>query len=141
MRLLLQHGADPTLTTTEHQTPLMVASGVGIYGLGDSPGSNEEAFEAVKLLIGLGADVSAVDDHGDTALHGAALRGSNEIVQLLVDQGAMLGVKDSMGWTPLTIADGVHYTFTMKYTPHTAVLLRQLMAEQGLEVPAPVTQR
>jgi ankyrin repeat protein len=137
MRLLLEQGADPTLTTAEHQTPLMVASGVGIFGLGNSPGSNEEAFDAVKLLMDLGADVTAVDDNGETALHGAALRGSNEIVQLLVDKGASLTVKDSMGWMPLTIADGVHYTFTIKSTPHTAVLLRQLMAKQGLEVPSP----
>lgn len=138
MRLLLEHGADPTLTTTERQTPLMVASGVGIFGLGASPGTNEEAFEAVKLLVEFGADVGAVDDHGDTALHGAALRGANEIVQLLVGKGAPLGARNAEGWTPLTIADGVHYTFTIKSAPHTAVLLRQLMAQQGLEVPTAV---
>jgi ankyrin repeat protein len=141
MQLLVDHGADPRLTTTEHQTPLMVASGIGIFGLGASPGSNEEAFAAVKLLVELGADVNAVDDHGDTALHGAALRGANDIAQLLVDRGASLTLEDKRGWTPLTIADGVHYTFTIKSTPHTAVLLRQLMAKQGLEVPPPVTPR
>jgi hypothetical protein len=41
-----------------------------------------------------------------------------------------------MGWTPLTIADGVLYTFTVKRQPHTAVLLRALMTRQGLEVSA-----
>jgi ankyrin repeat protein len=141
MHLLLEHGADPTLTTAEHQTPLMVASGIGIFGFGVNPGSNEEAFEAVKLLVEHGADVTAIDDNGETALHGAALRGANEIVQLLVDKGAALVVKDSMGWTPLTIADGVLYTFTIKSTPHTAVLLRQLMTNQGLDVPAASTPR
>jgi ankyrin repeat protein len=140
MRLLIDHGADPTLTTTEHQTPLMVASGIGIFGLGASPGSNEEASEAARFLVEIGADVTAVDDHGDTALHGAALRGANDIVQLLVDKGASLTVRDAMGWTPLTIADGVLYTFTIKSTPHTAALLRQLMTRQGLEVP-PVVVR
>ena len=50
---------------------------------------------------------------------------------------ASLVVKDAMGWTPLTIADGVLYTFTIKSNPHTAVLLRQLMAKQGLNVPPP----
>jgi ankyrin repeat protein len=141
MRLLLEHGADPTITTIEHQTPLMVATGVGIFGYGVNPGTNDEAFEAAKLLVGLGADVTAVDDNGDTALHGAAMRGANEIVQLLVDRGASLSVKNSMGWTPLTIADGVLYTFTIKSNPHTAVLLRQLMEKQGLDVRGPIASR
>jgi ankyrin repeat protein len=137
MRLLLEHGADLALTTTERQTPLMVASGVGIFGLGASPGTNEEAFEAVKLLLERGADVGAVDDHGDTALHGAALRGANDIVRALVERGASLTARNADGWTPLTVADGVHYTFTIKSAPHTAGLLRQLMADRGLEAPAP----
>jgi hypothetical protein len=141
MRLLLEHGADPTLTTSERQTPLMVASGVGIFGLGNSPGTNAEAFEAVKLLVELGADVKAVDDHGETALHGAALRGANDVVELLVKEGASLTATNSKGWTPLVIADGVHYTFTIKSTPHTAVLLRQLMTRQGLAVPSATPQR
>ena len=139
MRLLLDQGADPALTTSERQTALMVASGVGMFGLGVNPGTNEEAFEAVKLLIALGADVRAVDDNGETALHGAAVRGANEIVQLLVDKGASLTATNSMGWTPLTIADGVLYTFTVKRQPHTAVLLRALMTKQGLDVPAAAT--
>lgn len=138
MRLLLEHGADPRLSTAEHTTPLMVASGVGIFGLGVNPGTNEEAFQAVKLLADLGADVNAVDDNGETALHGAALRGANEVVRLLVERGASLTAKDWMGWTPLAIADGVLYTFTIKSTPHTAVLLRQLMMERGLD-PATAT--
>jgi ankyrin repeat protein len=137
MRLLLEKGADPSIPTTEHQTPLMVAAGVGIFGVGESPGTNEEALEAVKILLELGADVNAVDDGGDTALHGAALRGSNEIVSVLADRGARLDVKDAFGWTPLTMADGVLYTFTVKMAPATASLIRELMAKQGLYVPAP----
>jgi ankyrin repeat protein len=141
MRLLLEHGADATLTTAEHQTALMVASGVGIFGYGVNPGTNEEAFEAAKLLVDLGADVTAIDDNGETALHGAALRGANDIVRLLVEKGASLTAKDWMGWTPLAIADGVLYTFTIKSTPHTAVLLRELMAQQGLDVSAASANR
>lgn len=139
MRLLLEKGADPTIPTTEGQTALMVAAGVGIFGVGESPGTNEEALEAVKVALDLGADVNAVDQAGDTALHGAALRGANAIVRLLVERGARLDVKNSFGWTPLTIADGVLYTFTVKMAPDTAVLLRDLMAKQGLDVPPPST--
>ena len=137
MQLLRAHGADTTILTTERQTPLMVAAGVGIFGVGESPGTNEEAFEAVKLLVEWGADVTAADANGDTALHGAALRGANEIATLLVDRGARLDAANATGWTPLTVADGVLYTFTVKVAPQTAVLLRELMAKQGLPVPAP----
>jgi ankyrin repeat protein len=136
MRVLLEKGADPGIATTERQTPLMVAAGVGIFGVGESPGTNEEALEAVRILLDLGADVNAVDEGGDTALHGAALRGSNEIVSLLVERGAKLDVKNAFEWTPLTIADGVLYTFTVKMAPATASLIRELMAAQGLRVPA-----
>ena len=47
----------------------MVASGVGIFNVGESAGTNEEAFDAVKLAYELGStDVNAVDDNGWTAL-------------------------------------------------------------------------
>ena len=52
-------------------------------------------------------DVNAVNSMGLTALHGAANRGSDEIIRYLVQQGAKLDVKDAEGRTPLTWAEGV----------------------------------
>jgi hypothetical protein len=93
----------------------------------------------------LGGNVNAVNDDGYTALHGAAHRGANAIVQLLVEKGARLDAKLTKngpmrggslawkeGWTPLTIAEGVFYAGTFKRQLETAALLRQLMAARGL---------
>jgi hypothetical protein len=118
MRALLAQGADPLLTTNDNSTPLMVAAGVGIRNVGENPGTNDEALEAVKLTHELGGSVTAVNDKGYTALHGAAHRGANELVKWLVDRGARLDAKLTKagggtegtggwraGWTPQTIAD------------------------------------
>jgi ankyrin repeat protein len=134
MRLLAENGADVRIPTNQNVTPIMAAAGVGLFNMGESAGTNEEAFEAVKLAYELGnSDVTTVDDNGWTALHGAALRGANPIAQFLVDKGADLLVKTKKEeWTPLRIADGVHYTGTVKRADHTAALLRQVMKEKGV---------
>ena len=123
MRLLLANGADPSITTEEGATPLMAAAGVGIWQVGESAGTNEEAFEAVKICFEAGNDVNAVDANGYTALHGAAHRGSNDIVRLLVEKGAKLDVVNKLGWTPWIIADGVFYPNTYNRRLDTAALL------------------
>jgi uncharacterized protein len=129
MRLLLSLGADPALMTNEHITVLEVAAGIGIYRVAESPGTNEEALECVKIALAAGGDVNHVDDIGRTAMHGAALRGSNDIVQLLYDRGARLDVVDKKGWTPLIIAEGVFYPNVFKSEEQTAKLLRKLGAK------------
>jgi ankyrin repeat protein len=130
MRLLLAHGADPKLKTAESVTPFVAAAGVGFWE-GESPGTEAEALEAVKLLLEVGAgNVNEITRDGDTALHGAAVRGANSIVMLLVTRGAKLDAMNKEGWTPLTIADGVFIARTYKRQPATAQLLREL-AEKG----------
>ncbi|MBM3778246.1 MAG: hypothetical protein FJW23_08405 [Acidimicrobiia bacterium] len=147
VRALVALGADPLLTTAEDANALQVAAGVGIFAPGESVGSNDEAFEVVKLAYDLGIrDVNHVDLHGWTALHGAAVRGSNEIVEFLVARGADLQATTRQDpsslsgpvpqvWTPLQIADGVVYANTFKRAEHTADLLRQMLRERGLPVP------
>ncbi len=130
MRLLLSLGADPLLGTNEHITPLEVASGVGVYRVAESPGTNDEAFECVKIAFNAGSnDVNHVDDIGRTAMHGAALRGANNIVQFLYDHDAKLDVVDKKNWTPLVIAEGVFYPDVFKTEDQTAELLRKLGAK------------
>jgi ankyrin repeat protein len=69
-----------------------------------------------------------------TALHAAALRGINIVVQHLVEQGARLDAKTSLGWTPLMIADSVFAANLERIHPETADLIRRLMQERGIAI-------
>jgi ankyrin repeat protein len=130
MRRLLEHGADPALATAEDVTPLMVAAGMG-YVQGQSIGAEADRRDAVALLLELGADVRAVSTSGETAMHGAATGGVNDIVRMLVANGAPLDARAKDGTTPLAIADGTKSAF--RAWPHTAELLRELLAKTEAE--------
>ena len=138
MRVLLEVGADPSLTTNRGTTALMVAAGVGIWAPGENPGTHEEALAAMKLALEVGGgDVNDVDMDGETALHGAVYRGGNiAAIQFLIDKGAKLDVRNAKGWIPLTVADGVEYTpAVLKRYPEAAALLRKTMRDRGLPIP------
>lgn len=109
MRLLVDLGADPTIANAENSTPLMAAAGYGTLAPGEEAGTEEEALEAVELALRLGGDIDAVDDNGETAMHGAAYKSLPKMVQFLADRGAKPEVwnrKNKHGWTPLRIAQG-----------------------------------
>ena len=129
MRLLVDLGADPQLPNEDGTTPLMVAAGVGIWAVGESPGTNDQALEAVQYALELGGEIAAVDDNGDTALHGAVIRGSEPLVRFLRDRGADLEATNEKGWTPFRIAKGVFYSNTGKRWPEMEALLLELGAD------------
>ena len=110
MRVLASAGADPLLGTDRNTTPLMVAAGLGRVPA-ETRVTEKESLQAVQLALELGADVNSTNDVGRTALHGAAHVRSDTIVQLLVDEGAMLNVADERGVTPLMIAEGGGHIF------------------------------
>jgi ankyrin repeat protein len=111
MKALIEGGADSTLTMRDGATPLMVAAGAGSGGNATRRGiavidggvvePEGEVLAAVTAAINLGADVNATNQAGDSALHVAAGRGLNAVVQLLADSRAQLGVKNKRGLTPL----------------------------------------
>jgi ankyrin repeat protein len=108
MRALLEKGADARLATRNGINPLMAAAGLGSKEE-DTTGRHKtepEAIEAIKLCLDAGVDVNATDSRGQTALHGAALKGYDQVVQFLVDHGAKVDVKDKRGFTPLDAALG-----------------------------------
>lgn len=129
MRLLLERGVDPRVATNANVTPLVAAA--GLNRIEDSHISEAQALGVVKFLVEeLGADVNAATKTGDTALHAAATLAYDQMVQYLVDKGANLNAKNEMGWSPLTIADGVYLNATLRVRESTAALLRKLGAPE-----------
>jgi ankyrin repeat protein len=109
MRLLMELGADPLLGNFDNTTPLLAAAGVGTVEPQEEAGEESEALEAVKLLLDLGADINAVDNNGDTAMHGAAFNISPRVVNLLAERGAdprIWNIRNKDGATPLFITEG-----------------------------------
>jgi ankyrin repeat protein len=138
MRVLLESGADPKIKTNDGTSALMAAAGVGVYGPGESPGTHEEALEAVKLAYEAGGgDVNDVNRDGETALLGAVYRGGAvPVIQFLSDKGAKLDVANKKQWTPLLAAEGVVYASSgIRRYPEAAALIRKLMREKGLPIP------
>ena len=104
MRRLAASGADPSLKTDDGTTLLMVAAGLGRYEA-ENLVTESRTLEAVRAALELGADVNAVNDVGNTALHAAAHVKSTAIVQLLADRGAAIDVANERGDTPVLVAD------------------------------------
>ena len=136
MRVLLAHGADPTIGTEEKITPLMAAAGIA-WASNQDRASESQVLEAVRLIVEeQGADVNTVSDLGETAMHAAAYRGASSVVQYLFDKGATLDVVAKDGRTPLIVADGVEYGNSFAAQPQTAALLRKLGARE-MKCPPP----
>jgi ankyrin repeat protein len=153
MKLLLDYGADPTIATANRDTALTVAGGIGWVEGVTYEWSKQANIAAVKLLLDLGLDPNAANKEGRTALMGAAIKGRNEVVQLLVDRGARLDTRDGGSrdtdnsvsvlaghtWQAIDYADGLVRTGVQSAIarPETAALIRTLMTDRGLTVPPP----
>ena len=131
MRLLLDYGADPYVTTFGGTTALMAAAGINWVVDQTFDEGPKALLEAVKLCFELGMDVNDVNSMGLTAVHGAANRGSDDIIQFLVEKGAKLDVKDKEGRTPLAWAEGVFLaTHPGKAKPSSMALIKKLMGNE-----------
>src|SRR5213594_3281256 len=109
MKTLAALGADPLLPNADNSTPLMAAAGLATRSPGEDAGTESEVLEAVQAALDLGADVNAVDDNGETAMHGAAYKNLPKVVRFLAAKGAKIEVwnkPDKYEWTPLSIAVG-----------------------------------
>jgi uncharacterized protein len=137
MRLLLEHGADPKVVTDKNETALLLLAGAG-WPLGQGYiRSDAEIFAALDLLTGeLGMDVNAATTEGVTPLICAVFKGTNDVVQYLVDHGAKLDVKDKKGRTVLAWAAGIAANEGQppRPQPETEKLLRNLIAKQGVQI-------
>ena len=138
MRLLAELGADPLLVNEDNTTPLMVAAGVGTQSPGEDPGTEREVLEAVKVALALGGELDAVDDKGETAMHGAAYKHLPGVVTFLADRGARIEVwnrENARGWTPWRIVAGVQRGANIVSSPETEAAVRAVMARAGAAPP------
>jgi ankyrin repeat protein len=148
VRILLDGGADATLTQKDGTTAAMIS----LLGFGSAAYINrtfleDAALSTITLLVDHGLDVNAFNANGQTALHNAASQGANSVVKYLAAHGAELDMKDKQGRTPLDVALGVTGRGARgggnagagrnRAAVHedTAALLRQLMVAKGLQVP------
>jgi uncharacterized protein len=139
LRLLLELGADPLITNADGCTALMAAAGLGTRSADEEAGTDEEAVEAVDFLLGIGVDINAVSNNGDTAMHGAAFANFPKVVKLLAAKGAKIEVwnqKNKRGWTPLMIAEGHRYG-NFKPSFETIAAIKEVMLANGVTPPPP----
>ena len=136
MQLLIAHGADPNIPTAKAPSrrrssdnddedpsglppvptggdavwPIHAASGVG-YGVARAGNSHRHVpdgwIPAVRYLVEeLGVDVNARDHDGYSAVHFAAARGHNELIEYLVEHGADVMFVSRRGRTTVDMANG-----------------------------------
>jgi ankyrin repeat protein len=152
MKLLLKYGADPKISTDYGDTALTAAAGIGWVEGVTYERSPQANLDAVRMLLELGLDPNAANNDGRTPLMGAALKGRNQVVQLLVDRGAKLETRDKGSrdtdtvvsvlaghtWQAVDYADGLVRPGVQSAIarPDTAVFIRKLMTDRGMPVPA-----
>jgi hypothetical protein len=96
---------------------------------------------AVKLCVELGNDVNSVNSDKETPLHGAAFRGLNEVIKILVDRGADINARDYRGRTAYRMAEGSKQSFQFQAYSETAAFIKSLGANTRLGVPGTVQER
>jgi ankyrin repeat protein len=131
MKMLLEYGADPNLATFAGTTPLMAAAGVNWVVAQTYTESMEALIAAIRICLEHGADVNATNSMGLTALLGAVNKGANDIIRVLVDEGARLDVVDAQGRDAHRWAEGVFLAAVgAELKPHTIALLDELIAAE-----------
>ncbi len=139
MKLLVELGANPRLPNADGSTPLMAAAGLGCYAPDEEAGTEAECLAAVTWLLSLGADVNAVDNKDETAMHGAAYKSLPKMVQYLAAHGAKIETwnrKNKYGRTPLMIAEGFR-PGNFKPSAETLEALHSVMRDAGVTPPPP----
>jgi ankyrin repeat protein len=142
MRFLAKLGADPLLPNADNSTPLMAAAGLGTRSPGEDAGTESEVVEAMQVALDLGNDINAVDNNGETAMHGAAYKNLPKAVEFLAAKGAKIDIwnrKNRFGWTPLLIAEGYRFG-NFKPSLVTVEAFHRVMAAAGQPVAAKGTR-
>jgi ankyrin repeat protein len=135
MKLLLEHGADPFITTYQGTSALMAAAGINWAIYQTYTEGPQQLLDAVKFCHELGMDVNQANSMGLTALHGAANRGSLDIIEFLVEKGAKLDALDKENRSPLDWAKGVFLaTHPAEEKPEAMAMITDLLQTAGLPI-------
>jgi ankyrin repeat protein len=101
---------------------------------GDYPMEGEVAYTLlyyphnIDKLLELG--VGDPRWNGTTPLIGAIMSNQPSIVQYLVDQGADVRTRTTLGWTPLDVAEGVFCCNAKKEFPAAAAIIRKALGQK-----------
>lgn len=131
VKLLLQHGADATLMTSDRQTAIMSTLA--------GRASEKQALDIINVLHDAGCDVNVValinhreDSRGGSALHYAVRKRYKEVMKKLAEWGIDMNAKDQDGLTALDYTQSRGFmAFMALQTPlykDEAALLRELGA-------------
>lgn len=110
MKLLIAAGADPRFARPDGTTILLAVMADGpdrklpTFLPPDRRELEQRTLEAINAAAELGLDVKATNAAGDTALHAAAARGFNRVIEFLVARGASVDATNKKGLTPLAVA-------------------------------------
>ena len=151
MTLLLEHGADPKVTTRSGDSALTAAGGIGWVDGVTYERSTPQNVDAVRMLLDLGLDPNHANNEGRTALMGAALKGRSDVIRLLVERGANLETRDrgsrdthipgapvaGVTFQAIDYAEGLVRVGVQSAVerPEAAALIRQMMQARGLTPP------
>ncbi len=105
MHILLDAGANPKVVTKTNASAIMAATGLN-HGIGESLVTEEQAREAVHLLLSLGLDPKGETTFGENALFGPAYRGWNTLLTEMIDLGVNVNAVSKAGVTPYRAANG-----------------------------------
>ena len=135
MRALIKLGADPKINSTDGSTPLMAATGIGRKMEAASAGTEAEILASAKYLLGLGVNINAVNDTGETAMHGAAYKNLPKVVTYLDQQRADVKIwhqRNKRGSTPYLIAAG-YRPGNFKPSYETMAAFKKALARHGMK--------
>ena len=136
MKVLAAAGADAKIPAADGTTPLMVAAGPGdvvrrrrrrlAAGPGRRSGRGREDVRRARQRR------QCPQQRGRDAAARRRVPRRERNRRVPGGEGRRLDARDSRGWTPFTIANGISYGDVFKQQPQTAELLEQLMTARGL---------